>query len=162
MVDRIKGVIDTGGVPVASREAEDVLLHPSGGGVAGVPDEGWTEAVAAYVVPAARADTTGSAEAPTEHVRGRLAAFKAPRAVRLVGDLSRNASGETLKRGLRGSRAVARASGGAQGQLHGEAQEQGARRRGRPGREPAPPPEGGGQAGAAEDQRRQVQEADQL
>ena len=36
-----------------------------------------------------------------EHVRQRLAPFKAPKAVRLVEELPRNASGKILKRELR-------------------------------------------------------------
>ena len=55
IVDRIKDVINTGGVLVASREVEDVLLgHPDVSEVAVVaklcPDPKWIEAVGAFVV----------------------------------------------------------------------------------------------------------------
>ncbi|MGQ4271678.1 fatty acyl-CoA synthetase [Nocardiopsis changdeensis] len=106
VVDRIKDVINTGGVLVASREVEDALYtHPAvaEAAVVGTPDEKWIEAVTAFVVPAAGADTEGLEEALAEHVRGRLAAFKAPKEVRLVDDLPRNASGKILKRELRGT-----------------------------------------------------------
>ena len=106
VVDRIKDVINTGGVLVASREVEDALYtHPAvaEAAVVGSPDEKWIEAVTAFVVPVVGADTEGLEEALVEHVRGRLAAFKVPKAVRLVEELPRNASGKILKRELRGS-----------------------------------------------------------
>ncbi len=54
VVDRIRDVINTGGVMVASREVEDALdAHPgvAEAAVVGAPDEKWTEAVTAFVVP---------------------------------------------------------------------------------------------------------------
>lgn len=102
VVDRIKDVINTGGVLVASREVEDALYtHPAVGEVAvvGEPDEKWVEAVTAFVVP--KADVT---EADlVEHVRGSLASFKIPKRIVFVESLPRNASGKILKRELRGS-----------------------------------------------------------
>ena len=53
VVDRIKDVINTGGVLVASREVEDALYtHPAVAEVAVIatPDERWIEAVTAVVV----------------------------------------------------------------------------------------------------------------
>jgi fatty-acyl-CoA synthase len=100
VVDRIKDVINTGGVLVASREVEDALYtHPAVGEVAviGLPDEKWIEAVTAVVVSKQDVD-------PAElvaHVRSRLAAFKLPKAVHFVDELPRNASGKILKRELR-------------------------------------------------------------
>jgi len=104
VVDRIKDVINTGGVLVASREIEDVLFaHPgvAEAAVVGVADETWIEAVTAYVVPAPGADADALPGLLVEHVRQRLAPFKAPKAVRLVEELPRNASGKILKRELR-------------------------------------------------------------
>ncbi|MGW9347793.1 fatty acyl-CoA synthetase [Nocardiopsis flavescens] len=106
VVDRIKDVINTGGVLVASREVEDVLFaHPAvaEAAVVGVPDDRWIEAVTAFVVPAAGAATEGLEEALIAHVRERSAPFKVPKEVRLVADLPRNASGKILKRELRDS-----------------------------------------------------------
>lgn len=100
VVDRIKDVINTGGVLVASREVEDALYtHPAvaEAAVIGVPDEKWIEAITAVVV--SKEDL-----APEEliaHVRERLSAFKVPKAIRFVPDLPRNASGKILKRELR-------------------------------------------------------------
>ncbi|MGW9553256.1 fatty acyl-CoA synthetase [Nocardiopsis sp. NPDC055551] len=104
IVDRIKDVINTGGVMVASREIEDVLFaheQVAEAAVVGVPDEKWIEAVTAFVVPAPGADTDGLPAALVEHVRERLAPFKVPKAVRVVTELPRNASGKILKRELR-------------------------------------------------------------
>lgn len=100
VVDRIKDVINTGGVLVASREVEDVLFtHPAVAEVAVIstPDEKWVEAVTAVVV--AKADV--SEEELVAHVRTRLASFKVPKSVRFVDELPRNASGKILKRELR-------------------------------------------------------------
>ncbi|QDO87154.1 AMP-binding protein [Ornithinimicrobium ciconiae] len=100
VVDRIKDVINTGGVLVASREVEDALYtHPAVAEVAvvGVPDEKWVEAIAAFVVRKADVDEAGL----IEHVRGQLAAFKVPKQVTFIDDLPRNASGKILKRELR-------------------------------------------------------------
>lgn len=100
VVDRIKDVINTGGVLVASREIEDVLYeHPAVAEVAviGTPDDRWIEAVTAFVVVREPVD----AEALIAHARTRLAGFKVPKNVRIVEDLPRNASGKLLKRVLR-------------------------------------------------------------
>ncbi|MFF3322498.1 fatty acyl-CoA synthetase [Streptomyces sp. NPDC002889] len=100
VVDRVKDVINSGGVLVASRQVEDALYtHPAVAetAVIGLPDERWIEAVTAVVV--AR-DTVGEAELIT-HVRERLAHFKAPKRVVFVDVLPRNASGKILKRELR-------------------------------------------------------------
>ncbi|KAA9153898.1 AMP-binding protein [Amycolatopsis acidicola] len=100
VVDRIKDVINTGGVLVASREVEDALYtHPAVGEVAvvGVPDEKWIEAVTAVVV--SKEDV--SADALLAHAKGHLSSFKVPKAVHFVEELPRNASGKILKRELR-------------------------------------------------------------
>jgi fatty-acyl-CoA synthase len=100
VIDRIKDVINTGGVLVASREVEDALYtHPAVAEVAvvGVPDDRWIEAVSAFVV---RKGDVSDAEL-IEHARGRLAGFKLPKRIRFVDALPRNASGKILKRELR-------------------------------------------------------------
>lgn len=100
VVDRIKDVINTGGVLVASREVEDALYtHPAvaEAAVIGLPDDRWIEAITAVVV--AKGEVT-----PQEliaHVKGKLAGFKVPKGVHLVDELPRNASGKLLKRVLR-------------------------------------------------------------
>jgi len=102
IVDRIKDVVNTGGVMVASREVEEALYtHPAIAEVAviGVPHEKWVEAVAAVVVlkPGCEAD----AEQLIAHARNKLAAFKLPKAVHFVDELPKNTAGKLLKRELR-------------------------------------------------------------
>ncbi|KOG58779.1 acyl-CoA synthetase [Streptomyces antibioticus] len=100
IVDRVKDVINSGGVLVASRQVEDALYTHEAvaeAAVIGLPDERWIEAVTAVVVP--RGEVTE--EELIAHVRARLAPFKAPKRVVFVGDLPRNASGKILKRELR-------------------------------------------------------------
>ncbi|MGX1759199.1 fatty acyl-CoA synthetase [Streptomyces lydicus] len=122
VVDRVKDVINSGGVLVASRQVEDVLYeHPQVAEVAviGLPDERWIEAVTAVVVlrtdgPDGTGGTSGTGGAgggPGGSVvgeqeliaaaRARLAPFKAPKRVMFVDALPRNASGKVLKRELR-------------------------------------------------------------
>jgi fatty-acyl-CoA synthase len=100
VVDRVKDVINSGGVLVASRQVEDALYtHPAVAetAVIGLPDDRWIEAVTAVVVP--RAEVT-EAEL-IDHAREKLAHFKAPKRVLFVDELPRNASGKILKRELR-------------------------------------------------------------
>jgi fatty-acyl-CoA synthase len=100
VVDRVKDVINTGGVLVASREVEEVLYtHPAVAEVAviGTPHERWIEAITAVVVvrePVSEEDLIA-------HARERLAAFKLPKAVYVVDELPKNPSGKLLKRELR-------------------------------------------------------------
>ena len=102
ILDRLKGVIVSGGENVASREVEDVLhRHPAVADVAviGLPDERWGERVCAVVV--ARGDTTVDAAELLELCRDHLGGFKTPRAVFFVAELPRNAAGKVLKQQLR-------------------------------------------------------------
>lgn len=102
VVDRIKDVINTGGVLVASREVEDALYtHPDVAEVAVVatPDERWIEAVTAVVVR--REGAVADAETLRAHAREHLAAYKVPKQVHFVDELPRNQSGKLLKRVLR-------------------------------------------------------------
>jgi fatty-acyl-CoA synthase len=100
VVDRVKDVIDSGGVLVASRQVEDALYTHEAvaeAAVIGLPDERWIEAVTAVVVP--RGEVT---EADLiAHARERLAPFKVPKRVVFVDALPRNAGGKILKRELR-------------------------------------------------------------
>ena len=102
VVDRIKDVINTGGVLVASREVEDALYtHPAVAEVAVVatPDERWIEAVTAVVV--LRRDQKADEAELIAHARTTLAPFKVPKRVHFVAELPRNQSGKLLKRVLR-------------------------------------------------------------
>ncbi|MFE6664779.1 acyl-CoA synthetase [Streptomyces sp. NPDC057697] len=100
VVDRVKDVINSGGVLVASRQVEDALYtHPAvaEAAVVGLPDERWIEAVTAVVVLGREA----TAAELIDHARERLSHFKAPKQVLFVDALPRNASGKILKRELR-------------------------------------------------------------
>ena len=102
ITDRIKDIIKTGGVVVASREVEECLYtHPAVAEVAviGLPDERWIEAVTAVV--ALKQGAQATAAELIAHVHARLAAFKVPKRVFFVEDMPRNASGKLLKRELR-------------------------------------------------------------
>lgn len=101
VIDRVKDVINTGGVLVASRQVEDAIFELDSVAevaVIGMPDEKWIEAITAYVV---RKDDSLTAEQVIEHVKGRLAGFKVPKAVHFVDELPKNSSGKILKRTLR-------------------------------------------------------------
>ncbi|MGW0817373.1 acyl-CoA synthetase [Streptomyces viridiviolaceus] len=107
IVDRVKDVINSGGVLVASRQVEDVLYTHEAvaeAAVVGLPDERWIEAVTAVVVR--RGDVTE--EDLITHAREKLTAFKAPKRVLFVDELPRNASGKILKRELRDRFAASR------------------------------------------------------
>jgi fatty-acyl-CoA synthase len=105
VVDRIKDVINTGGVMVAPREVEDCIYEldeVAEVAVIGLPDERWIEAITAVIVLKDGAELT--AEAVRAHVKGRLADFKVPKQVEFVAELPRNQSGKLLKRALRAER----------------------------------------------------------
>ncbi len=98
---RLKDLIVTGGENVAPLEVEQVLLsHPAvaDAGVAGIPDPEWGEAVTAFVV---LREPVADRELLT-WCRGRLAAFKAPKAVHVVDALPRNSGGKLLRARLAG------------------------------------------------------------
>ncbi|MGW1620775.1 acyl-CoA synthetase [Streptomyces sp. NPDC002172] len=100
IVDRVKDVINSGGVLVASRQVEDALYTHEAvaeAAVIGLPDERWIEAVTAVVVRRGEIDEAGL----IAHVKEKLPAFKAPKRILLVDALPRNASGKILKRALR-------------------------------------------------------------
>jgi fatty-acyl-CoA synthase len=100
VVDRIKDVINTGGVLVASREVEDAIYeHEAVAEVAvvGLAHERWIEAIAAVVVPRRQV----SPEELISFARERLPAHKVPKSVHFVDELPKNASGKLLKRELR-------------------------------------------------------------
>lgn len=102
IVDRVKDVINTGGVLVASREVEEALyLHPAVAEVAviAVSDDKWIEAVVAVVVVkhGERLDQDTLLANSREH----LAAYKVPKQIHFVDALPKNASGKLLKRELR-------------------------------------------------------------
>ena len=103
VIDRVKDVINTGGVLVASRQVEDAIFElPQVAEVAvvGVADEKWIEAVSAFVVLKADQGTLAEADV-IAHVKDRLAGFKVPKRVAFVPELPKNSAGKILKRQLR-------------------------------------------------------------
>ena len=99
--DRAKDVIISGGENIASIEVEQALAsHPDvvECAVVAAPDDKWGEVPAAFVVLRAGADVT---EADlVEHVKSRIARFKAPKSV-TFGDLPKTATGKIQKFALR-------------------------------------------------------------
>lgn len=104
VVDRVKDVINTGGIQVSGSEVEDALFNHeavSEVAVIGLPDEKWIEAVSVVIVPKEDADRENLREKLEEHAKEKLADFKRPKHIFFVEDLPRNAAGKILKRELR-------------------------------------------------------------
>jgi len=100
--DRVKDMIITGGENVYSPEVEQAVAeHPAVAEVAviGVPDDRWGEAVKAVVALRPGQQATGLEI--IGFARERLAHYKCPSSVDIVGALPRNPSGKVLKRTLR-------------------------------------------------------------
>ena len=99
--DRAKDVIISGGENIASIEVEQALashLDVVECAVVAAPDDTWGEVPAAFVVLRAGAAVT---EADlVEHVKSRIARFKAPKSV-TFGDLPKTATGKIQKFALR-------------------------------------------------------------
>ena len=101
IVDRKKDLIIVGGYNVYPREVEEVLYqHPKvlEACVAGVPDAYRGETVKAFVV--LRDGEQATAEEIREFAKGRLAAYKVPRAVEFRTELPKNMVGKVLRRAL--------------------------------------------------------------
>ena len=99
--DRAKDIIITGGENVSSVEVENVLMSLPGvaeAAVVGRPDDTWGEVPVAFVTLAPGARVTE--EQVVEHVRSRLARFKAPKAV-IFADLPKTSTGKIQKGILR-------------------------------------------------------------
>jgi fatty-acyl-CoA synthase len=100
--DRAKDVVVSGGENISTIEVEQALLsHPAVLEVAviGVPDEKWGERPKAFVVvkPGQQVDSA----ALVEHVRDRLARYKAPREVEVIEALPKTSTGKIQKFELR-------------------------------------------------------------
>jgi fatty-acyl-CoA synthase len=102
VVDRLKDIIISGGLNIASVEVEACLLIHSAVyevAVVAVPDARWGETPKAIVVLKPGAQAT-EAEL-IQHCRDRLAHFKAPRSVDFRDALPKSGTGKILKRELR-------------------------------------------------------------
>jgi fatty-acyl-CoA synthase len=99
--DRSKDVIISGGENIASVEVEQAIMdHPAvlEAAVIAVPDERWGEVPAAYVTLKEGASATE--QELVEHVKTRLARFKAPKTV-TFGELPKTSTGKIQKFVLR-------------------------------------------------------------
>ena len=100
--DRAKDVVISGGENISTIEVEQaVVSHPAvlECAVIGVPDEKWGERPKAFVV--LRGGETATEEELLEHVRGRIARYKSPRAVEFVEELPKTSTGKVQKFELR-------------------------------------------------------------
>jgi acyl-CoA synthetase (AMP-forming)/AMP-acid ligase II len=100
LIDRTSNMIITGGFNVFPASIENALTdHPAVHecAVIGVPDERWGEAVTAVVV------ATGQPQEREliDFLRGKVATYEVPKAVRFVDDLPKSANGKVLHRELR-------------------------------------------------------------
>jgi fatty-acyl-CoA synthase len=102
LMDRAKDIVISGGENISTVEVEQALVsHPAVADVAviGIADERWGERPKAFVVLA-----TGQAATERDlidHVRSRIAHFKAPDAIEFVMALPRNSTGKIQKYELR-------------------------------------------------------------
>jgi len=99
IVDRKKEMIIRGGYNVYPREIEEVLYeHPAvlEAAVMGLPHPDLGEEVAAAVV--LRPDSDVSEEELRQFVKERIAPYKYPRVIKLVGELPKSSTGKILKR----------------------------------------------------------------
>ena len=102
IIDRKKDLIISGGMNVYPRDVEEVLYtHPCVQEVVevGRPSERWGEAVTAFVV--LREGASATEQEIIEFCRGRIAAFKVPKAVEFRQELPKTLIGKVLRRVLR-------------------------------------------------------------
>jgi long-chain acyl-CoA synthetase len=102
VVDRKKDMINASGFKVWPREVEDVLYtHPAvrEAAVVGVPDSYRGESVKAYV--SLRPGTGADPAEIVAYCKERLAAYKYPREVEVLGELPKTATGKILRRELK-------------------------------------------------------------
>ncbi|HEY0137242.1 MAG TPA: AMP-binding protein, partial [Nannocystis sp.] len=100
--DRAKDVVISGGENISTIEVEQALMaHPqvSEAAVIGVPDERWGERPKAFVV--LRPSAQVGEDELIEHVRSRIARYKAPRNVDFVLELPKTSTGKIQKFALR-------------------------------------------------------------
>jgi acyl-CoA synthetase (AMP-forming)/AMP-acid ligase II len=101
-LDRRKDMIKSGGYNVSSQEVERTIYAFPGVAqvaVVGLPDEYWSEAVTAFVVPLAGSSL--DANMVIAHCKDRLVNYKVPKAVHVLDALPVDVQGKILKRELR-------------------------------------------------------------
>ncbi|MCG8684569.1 MAG: AMP-binding protein, partial [Desulfobacterales bacterium] len=101
-VDRKKDMIKTGGENVASIKVERAILEDfrvEQAAVVGLPDERWTEAVTAFVVP--KPDNNLTSEDVIAHCKEHLGKFEVPKQVVITDSLPLTSTGKVRKNILR-------------------------------------------------------------
>ena len=109
LVDRLKDQINVSGFKVWPREVEDVLYeHPAvhEAAVVGQPDEYRGETVVAFV--SLKSGTSATEQELIAFTKERLAAYKYPRSVHVIGDLPKTQTGKIRRRELRDNNTAAR------------------------------------------------------
>jgi len=112
-VDRMKDIINRGGLKISSAAVEQVLYEFPGvaeAAVLGVPHDGLGEDVAAFVVPSP--GQTIDVRDLAAHCLGRLSDYAQPRTWYLLDSLPKNPMGKVLKRELRDGLARLSLAGG--------------------------------------------------
>lgn len=102
LMDRAKDIVISAGENISTVEVEQTLLsHPAvlDAAVIGIPDDRWGERPKAFVV-LAPGQAAGEREL-IDHVRSRIAHFKAPDTIEFLGELPRNSTGKVQKFELR-------------------------------------------------------------
>ncbi len=100
--DRAKDVVVSGGENISTIEVEQAIVtHPAVLEVAviGVPDERWGERPKAFVVLVEGQSATE--DELIEHVKAKIARYKAPKAVEMVAELPKTSTGKVQKFELR-------------------------------------------------------------
>ena len=111
LMDRAKDVVISGGENISTVEVEQALVSHDAvaeAAVIGVPDEKWGERPKAFVVLAHGQDA--SEEEIIDHVRSRIAHYKAPKEVVFTDELPTNSTGKIQKFELREREAAKRES----------------------------------------------------
>jgi acyl-CoA synthetase (AMP-forming)/AMP-acid ligase II len=102
LMDRAKDIVISGGENISTVEVEQALVsHPAvvDAAVIGIPDDRWGERPKAFVVLGP--GQTARERELIEHVRSRIAHYKAPDSIEFLGALPRNSTGKIQKFELR-------------------------------------------------------------
>jgi len=101
LVDRTKDIINSGGEKIAPREVEETLYQNDcikECAVVGMPDKIYQESVLAYIV--LKEGMSVSETEIIEFCRDRIAHFKAPKMIKFVESLPKNATGKNFKKSI--------------------------------------------------------------
>jgi acyl-CoA synthetase (AMP-forming)/AMP-acid ligase II len=106
LVDRVGDMIISGGYNIYPREVEEVVAEVPGVAevaVLGVDDPDWGQRVVAVVTPVdpVAVDEAALSDAVVEHCRSRMASYKKPKEVRVIGQFPLNSTGKIAKKVLR-------------------------------------------------------------